>query len=126
MDSLEALREMVTTTLKYLPNEVIDKIGNLSNIVLKDLERLEKLEKENKELQAKLDRSLPRVVIRNTLENVIPSLEEENEKLKQLVKKQLDLILKLDTLTYSMPTYYRDIVKDYIEHLLENIKEVIK
>ena len=45
MNSKEALREIITNTLKYLPSEIINKNSELSNIVLKDLDRLEKLEK---------------------------------------------------------------------------------
>lgn len=56
------------------------------NIIKQDLERLEVLKKENKDLQRKLDRSLPKLVIRNTLDNILPNLEEENEKLKKIIE----------------------------------------
>ncbi len=47
MNSIEALRELVTSTLKYLPDNVIEKISKLSNIVLKDLEHLKQLEEKD-------------------------------------------------------------------------------
>ena len=47
MDSIEALRELVTSTLKYLPDNVIEKISKLSNVVLKDLEHLKQLEEKD-------------------------------------------------------------------------------
>ena len=65
-------------------------------IIKQDLDRLEKLEEENKQLKAKLDRSLPKLVIRNTLDNVLPSLEEENEKLKQA----LDILKRKNIRTF--------------------------
>ena len=59
---------------------------NLVKTILQDLERLEMLEKENEELKNKLKRFIPRIVVRNTFDNVLPSLEEENEKLKTAIK----------------------------------------
>ena len=50
MTSKEALRKIITNTLKYLPNETLDKNSKLSNIVLQDLEKLEKLEDLEEEL----------------------------------------------------------------------------
>ena len=96
--------------LEYLYNA--SKIGITSNenakilkdyykLILKDLNRLEKLEEENKQLKAKLDRSLPRLVIRNTLDNVLPSLEEENEKLKQALDILKDKLVNIDMLILS-------------------------
>lgn len=65
-------------------------------IVFNALNRLEMLEKENKELKNKLKRFIPKVVVRNTFDNVLPSLEEENEKLKnaiEILKNKFDIEL---------------------------------
>lgn len=87
MNSLEALKHLINDC-----NLIFwyDNTSKAIEIIKQDLERLKVLEEENKQLKAKLDRSLPKVVIRNTLDNVLPSLEEENEKLKQAIE-----ILKL-------------------------------
>ena len=83
MTSKEALREIITATLKYLPDSVIEKNSKLSNIVLQDLERLEALEKENQELQAKVyELDTLKLAIQNGLLN---ATIKENEKLKKQI-----------------------------------------
>ena len=48
------------------------------------------------------------------------------QKLEKVCQKQLEFLLKLEELTYTMPTYYRNIIKDDINDLLENIEEVLE
>lgn len=79
MTSKEALREIITATLKYLPDSVIEKNSKLSNIVLQDLERLEALEKENKKWREIVGCDLCEALGREIL-------LEENEKLKKQVE----------------------------------------
>lgn len=106
-------------SLKEGENRTItsDFINCLEN-AYKDLERLEKLEEENKQLKAKLNRSLPKIVIRNTLDNVLPSLEEENEKLKQENKE----LLVNKNVAQGIATKYKkalDIIKRKIIYVFE-------
>ena len=90
MNSKEALREMVTSTLKYNDN-LIDKVANLSNIVLKDLDRLEKLEKEKEELLLAHSKVLKDFSDTNqyTLDiiNENTKLKKENQELKIEIKE---------------------------------------
>ena len=96
MNSKEALREMVTSTLKYNDN-LIDKVANLSNIVLKDLDRLEKLEKEKEELLLAHSKVLKDFSDTNqyTLDiiNENTKLKKENQELEEKVdyyKKEME------------------------------------
>lgn len=82
MTSKEALREIITATLKYLPDSVIEKNSKLSNIVLQDLEHLETLERNsNKVIMDSIK------VINRNLE-----LQAENEKLKKALEKACKIL----------------------------------
>ena len=127
MNSLEALKTILINCKDLLvdKNGKVVKLEDLIKTIKQDLERLEKLEEENKQLKTKLDRSLPKIVIRNTLDNVLPSLEEENEKLKQAIEILKNKIDFEDLGEMQSGNMYRGYFNDCLDdEEVNSIKEV--
>lgn len=110
MKSKEALREIVTSTLKYLPDNVIDKISKLSNIVLKDLERLEELElnldgkkyqlsSENESLKNRVEdlEKCYKVLLKENQELKVKADKYDSAQRIVLSTKGIDVMMKLQT-----------------------------
>ena len=85
MTGIEALREMVTSTLKY-DNNLINKVANLSNIVLKDLENFEKCKLENCDYQIQI----------SELQDKYSELQDKYDDLYEDFKMLNDSCRKLD------------------------------
>ena len=106
MESKEALKTILINCKDLLvdKNGNVVKLEDLIKIIKQDLERLGKLEEENKQLRNELHS-----IYCYGTSQAKQDLLEENEKLKQ----KLDYI---NSLSYSMPPYYKDIIKEVLEN----------
>ena len=104
MESIEALREMVTLTLRYLPNEVINKVSEFSNIVLQDLKNYEELKSVDFNVML--------------VKNENKSLKEELETLRESLQSEIEMLTNNRNEIMKENTRLRkiiSIIKKYVE-----------